>query len=79
LRSIGRLHSIDEYEAAQERPPLTPAKQAVEDQNAARDAAAARRHAAAGAERAAREEAAHQAGLAHRAAVIAKRKKVGRA
>lgn len=50
---IDRLRSAVIAEESVQRPPLTPAKQAVADQNAARDAAAAARHAAAAAEQAA--------------------------
>lgn len=44
VAAIGGLRSAVAAEKAMVRPPLTPAKQAVEDQNAARDAAAKQRH-----------------------------------
>jgi len=79
VRAIEHLHSIDAYDAAQVRPPLTPAKQAVKDQNDARDAAASRRHAAAAAEAAARDEQVREAATARRHEVLTKRAKIGRA
>ena len=73
VRAIDQLHSIDAYYAGQQRPPLTPAKQAVADQDAAREAAAAKRHAAARADQEAREAEAQAAGVQRREAVEAKR------
>jgi len=78
LRHIRQLHSLDAVAASQVRPPLTPAKQAVADQNAAREAANVARKAEAAAQRKAFEDAQNAAADEARAAVLAKREGTGR-